>query len=305
MRYDRRYTLVRVHDNGRCEPLEVVHHPALGLFHTEIVDQDIVVTYQIPAEPLFPPTPEQKTALKVPLDPDPAMLKNGTIEVELYKSKCQGYRMPEEYNSWFSSCLGFETVLAHIGDAKRPVLGTMSPFTRSLQNRGWLSSMASYLTGYGAQDPHYLTFTSVAAYHITTEASLNEVSSRLPEGAAMDGRKFRPNIVLDGEGPYDEEFWGEIAVGTGGPHFALTGNCGRCISINVDYETGKRNTAPGGNVREKLMKDRRVDKGNKWSPVFGRYGWLAEESSEIEVGDEVTVTKRTEERAVWDWPRWK
>lgn len=305
MHHDRRYTLVRIHDDGHFEPLEVVNHPALGLFQTEIVDQDIVVTYQIPEEPLFPPTPEQKKALKVPLEPDPVMLENGTVEVELYKSKCQGYRMPEEYNSWFSSCLGFETVLAHIGDAKRPVLGTLSPFTRSQQNRGWLSSMASYLTGYGAQDPHWLTFTSVAAYLITTEASVKDVSSRLPDGAEMDVCKFRPNIVLDGEGAYDEEFWGEIAVGTGGPRFVLTGNCGRCISINVDYETGRRDTGPGGNVWKTMMKDRRVDKGNKWAPVFGRYGWLAEEEAEIEVGDEVTVTKRTQEREVWDWPSWK
>lgn len=305
MRYDRRFTLVKVHDDGHLEPVEVVKYPACALFETEIIGENIVVRYRIPEEPLFPPTPEQKTPLEIPLNPD--VSKSHTVEVDLYKSKGQGYRMPESYNSWFSSCFGFETVLVYIGDARRPVLGTMSPFTRSQQNRGWLSSIVSYLTGWdGGQDPHYLTFTSVAAYLIATEASVNELSSRLAEGVDMDVRKFRPNIVIDGEGAYEEEFWEEIVVeGGGGPRFVLTGNCGRCLSITVDYETGRQGTGEMGSIWKKMMKDRRVDKGNKWAPIFGRYGFLVDEEADIAVGNEVTVTKRLGDRCVWDWPRYK
>ena len=85
---------------------------------------------------------------------------------------------------------------------------------------------------------------------------------------------------------------------------------------------------------KKLMKDRRVDPGMKWSPVFGRYAFVGEsvsvsvsegevwkqegkegqEGAEawrrekeeqemwISVGDEVQVTRRNEERTVMDWP---
>lgn len=306
VQYDRWFTLVRVHDDGHLEPVEVVKYAACALFETEIIDEHVIVRYRIPEEPLFPPTPEQKTALKIPLHPD--VSKSETVEVDLYKSKCHGYRMSESYNSWFSSCFGFKTVLVYIGDARRPVLGTMSPYVQSQQNRGWLSTITSYvnyLTGYGAQDPHALTFTSVAAFLIATEASVNELSGRLAEGVEMDVRKFRPNIVVDGEEAYDEEFWGEIVIAKGGPRFVLTGNCGRCLSITVDYDTGRQGTGELGSVWKKMMKDRRVDKGNKWAPIFGRYGFLVDETATIQLGDQVAVTKRLGERCVWDWPRYK
>ncbi|KAI0598322.1 hypothetical protein F4775DRAFT_192913 [Biscogniauxia sp. FL1348] len=55
---------------------------------------------------------------------------------------------------------------------------------------------------------------------------------------------------------------------------ALTANCARCISINIDYDTGRPATGEQGTVLKKLMRDRRVDSGNKWSPIFGRYAFL-------------------------------
>lgn len=304
VQYDRKFMLLKTHDDGTHESVEVVKFPACALFNQEIVDGKIVVSYEIPEEPLFPPTPEQKTTIEIPLEPDTTGLD--TVEVDLYKSIGFGYRMPEAYSSWFSSCIGFETVLVYIGDAKRPVLGTMSPFARQQQqNRGWLSSLRSYITG-AEEDPHWLTFTCVAAYLIATEASVDDVTRRLPLGEKMDVRKFRPNIVIDGEEPFDEDFWGEITVNNqDAPRFTLTGNCGRCVSINVDYKTGRRGTGQSGNVLKTLMRDRRVDLGNKWSPIFGRYGFLEKEEAEIWVGDEVAVTKRLDERCVWDWPPYK
>lgn len=50
------------------------------------------------------------------------------------------------------------------------------------------------------------------------------------------------------------------------------------------------------------MKDRRVDKGAKWSPVFGRYAFLAGGGFKLSVGDQVEVTGRLEDRSIWDWP---
>ncbi|KAI5919858.1 hypothetical protein F4810DRAFT_462414 [Camillea tinctor] len=96
---------------------------------------------------------------------------------------------------------------------------------------------------------------------------------------------------------WDEDFWAELELrhheegneslvrkGRGEDHtganrnmrcrLALTANCARCISINIDYDTGRPATGEQGNVLKKLMRDRRVDSGNKWSPIFGRYAFL-------------------------------
>ncbi|KAG8167865.1 hypothetical protein KVR01_003554 [Diaporthe batatas] len=298
VQHDRRFMLLRVHRDGNHwhEPVEVVRYPACALFIPEIRDGNIVVRYQLP-DSAPAPTPAQETTLEIPLEPDTSGLEK--IEVDLYKSKTMGYRMPEAHNSWFSSWLGFEAILVYVGDGKRQVLGTMSPHAQNKQNQGWLSSMKSYIGS--SEDPHWLTFTCVAPYLVATETSLNDVSSRLPPGEEMDIRKFRPNIVVEGEGPFDEDYWGELEV-ENGVRLSLTGNCGRCVSINVDYTTGKPGTGESGKVLKKLMKDRRVDKGNKYSPVFGRYGFLQAERAEIQVGGDVVVTKRLEERCVWDWP---
>jgi len=50
-----------------------------------------------------------------------------------------------------------------------------------------------------------------------------------------------------------------------------------------------------------MMKDRRVDQGMKYSPVFGRYGFLAqgEQGGTVKVGDEVNVTRKNEERTTF------
>lgn len=68
----------------------------------------------------------------------------------------------------------------------------------------------------------------------------------------------------------------------------------------MDYGTGKIGTGESGSILKKLMKDRRVDRGAKFSPVFGRYSFLDRIAAgeRICVGDEVQVVKRDKERTV-------
>ncbi|KAI2606861.1 MOSC domain-containing protein [Hypoxylon fragiforme] len=195
-----------------------------------------------------------------------------------------------------------------------------------------------------------LTFNEAAPFLVTSKASLREVSARLPEGETMDMIKFRPNIVVDDisdeesddeiteeEGgswgekrtkelkAWEEDFWAELLLARDGKRLALTANCARCISINIDYETGRPASGEQGTVLKKLMKDRRVDTGNKWSPIFGRYAFLLpplrdhvlniddqedemgrgqrELIADVAVGDVIKVTKRIRERDVWAWPK--
>lgn len=69
----------------------------------------------------------------------------------------------------------------------------------------------------------------------------------------------------------------------------------------ADYATGKPGTGESGKMLKLLQKDRRIDRGMKYSPVFGRYSFVdkASEGSLIKVGDEVRITKRNEQNTLF------
>lgn len=223
-----------------------------------------------------------------------------------------------------------------------PSLSSLIALTSSLPLVGpWLSppSPDPSINTPGTSDlpsPSRIGFQDCAALLVVTTESLSSVSARLPNGEAFDITKFRPNIVLSGSPEaWDEDFWGtlrfkspvlprpssqssQLPNGTTSANDAqdgeaegleviLTANCSRCVSINVDYGTGAPGKGEAGTMLKKLMRDRRVDAGRKWSPVFGRYGFLGpsgagkgpEEWKRVSVGDEVEVTRRLEERDTW------
>ncbi|KAI8956263.1 MOSC domain-containing protein [Xylaria longipes] len=330
--HDRRYMLLKVQPDGEYKNIQIAGFPECALFHQRLDGNEIVVTYYVPSPPIFTPVvPEQHTALRVPLSPK--LEGRDTVGVSLGGSVTTAYFMGDPYDAWFTACFGYKVKLVGLGDQGREVRAHR-PSEHHLwqqqqqQRGGWLSSIAAYVPGVrdwaGKRDDgsEQLTFNEIAPFLVTSKASLRDVSNRLPEGLEMDMRRFRPNIVVD-ENPqapekeglkaWEEDFWAELSVArsTGEEHrLALTANCGRCSSINIDYEMGRRSEGEPGIVLKKLMKDRRVDTGNRWSPIFGRYAFLAPGEShgdddvvEIAVGDGVHVTKLLDYRDSWAWPK--
>lgn len=146
-----------------------------------------------------------------------------------------------------------------------------------------------------------ISFADCAPFLVISETSVDNVSARLPDGDEMDRTKFRPNIVVSGaETAFEEDFWTELGLGPNQARLFLTGNCVRCVSLNVDFQTGRMGTGESGSVLKKLMKDRRVDRGARFSPVFGRYSFLdcGASGESIRVGDDVEVLARGKERTV-------
>lgn len=109
--------------------------------------------------------------------------------------------------------------------------------------------------------------------------------------------KFRPNIVVDGTEAWDEDYWGALHFTRPHLKIVLTSNCSRCTSINVDLDKGRMGEGPSGSLLKKMMRDRRIDEGEKWSPIFGRYGFPTS-AGVLGVGDEVVVCVRNGELGV-------
>ncbi|KAI1738782.1 MOSC domain-containing protein [Xylaria scruposa] len=331
--HDRRFMLLKVQPDGKYKNIQIPYFPECTLFHQRLDGDEIVVTYHVPSPPIFTPVvPEQHTALRVPLFPK--LEGRDTVDVSLGGSPTTAYHMGDPYDTWFTACFGYDVKLVYIGDMGREVLAHRPSehylWRQQRQQRGgWLSSITAYVPGVGGGDgkrddgSERLTFNEAAPFLVTSKASLRDVSNRLPDGEEMDMRRFRPNIVVDenSQAPekeelkaWEEDYWAELSItrSTGEEHrLALTANCGRCISINIDYDMGRPSEGEPGIVLKKLMADRRVDDGNKWSPIFGRYAFLAPRESqgddgvvEIAVGDEIHVTKRLDYRDSWAWPNY-
>ena len=321
--YDRRFILQKVHredaSSGKkasYQNMTITYFPGLSLFLQEIRQGKgdnssdlLVVTYH-------PPHAESKQ-IEIPLAPNTEDLE--MVEVNLHNSPTKAFKMANPYNEWFSSCFGFAVILVYLGPHHRAVLGNLSPNVSkqsSTASSSWMSSIASRLPSIVSSDSEEaaedgITFADVSAYLVVTEESLQDVSSRLPEGEQMNVTKFRPNIVIAGASKaWDEDYWAGLSISHSNAEQAsepielgLTQNCARCVSINVDYDTGEPGKGESGAVLKKLMKDRRIDRGAKWSPIFGRYGFLLPAKSAgkrmIAVGDEVEVTKVNSEKTTF------
>lgn len=306
MPYDRRYMILKVtkDDDGKpsLQNMAVANFPEMTLFFTSIhmpedgdaFNATITITFK-------PPSGEQKS-LDVPLKPKTAGLEE--IEIVMHRSPTKAYQMDDKYNNWLSSCFGYEVILAYLGDNLRKVLmstsGNKQPSANPSSNT-WLSSLSNKATelvlGQGAAEKR-ITFADCAPYLIVSDKSMEDVHSRLPDGDEMDITKFRPGFIVTGASEvWEEDFWAELTI-NGETKIECEQNCGRCKSINIDYATGQPGTSEAGQMLKKLNRDRRVDQGTKWSPIFGRYSFLHPgcEGMVVKVGDEVVVSRRNEER---------
>lgn len=287
----------------------------MTLFTCAISGDKCTVTYTPP----IGKEGEQKSSIEIPLSPDVTGLE--LADIEMHSSPTKGYRMDSKFADWFSAHFGFAVVFSYIGPNTRPVLGTFSPNalnSKPSKNKSLWGSISSYIPVLGANPSEVeptITFADCASFLVISETSLADASSRL-EGEEMDVTKFRANIVVSGaEKAWEEDFWSEIVIspcpeksdiydenGSRDVTIKLTKNCVRCTSITIDYNTGNFGKGGSGDMLKKLMKDRRVDKGAKYSPVFGRYGYLGgsqKGGERIRIGDEVSLVKKSEDHTVY------
>ena len=139
-----------------------------------------------------------------------------------------------------------------------------------------------------------MTFADGYQVLITTSASLADLNVSLiakgQEPVGMD--RFRTNILIDNDEPWEEDLWESVEIG--GIAFDLVKPCARCIITTQDQVTGER---IGGNPIQGLA-DIRMSADRRVPGVL--FGWNAVPRGEgtINLGDEMRVVKMREER----WP---
>ncbi|KAJ8713938.1 hypothetical protein PYW08_007558 [Mythimna loreyi] len=78
------------------------------------------------------------------------------------------------------------------------------------------------------------------SFNIVNEASIDDLNTRLPSDSQVSQRNFRPNFVMTGAQPYDEDKWKFLKIGEN--VFEIIKPCFRCVLTTIDPETGTRNS---------------------------------------------------------------
>lgn len=123
-----------------------------------------------------------------------------------------------------------------------------------------------------------VSFADGFPYLIISQASLDDLNSRLESPVEMN--RFRPNIVVSGSKPFEEDRWKEIQIGE--CVFQIVKPCARCEITTINQQTAERGKEP----LRTLSKYRRD--GNK--VLFGQ-NMVALKKGKIRVGDEVKILK--------------
>lgn len=113
-------------------------------------------------------------------------------------------------------------------------------------------------------------------------ASLAALNDWLLEAgdAPVPMTRFRPNLVVDGAGPWDEDAWVGRRLRIGAAELRAAGPCDRCVVTTVDQETGEKGRQP----LAILGRHRNVDQGL----MFGLH-LLTVTPGRVTVGDPVTL----------------
>ncbi len=147
--------------------------------------------------------------------------------VRIWNDSVAAYDMGDLAAQWFSDFLGRPLRLVRF-DIEQP----------RLSDRSWTADVAAPTQ-----------FADGFALLVISRASLDEVNRRLAEGgaSAVDARRFRPNIVLDGIAAHDEDHIDELHIDTdeGGVRLKLVKPCARCQIPDVDPDSAVPGHAVG------------------------------------------------------------
>ena len=132
-----------------------------------------------------------------------------------------------------------------------------------------------------------------APYLLVNRASLDDLNRRLKERGkpAIDMRRFRPNIVVAGLRPWEEDTLKKIRINH--VEFHVWQRCGRCIMTTIDRETLERGPEPLATLN--TFRERSNGMRNFGMHLIPVADSITEQST-ITVDDEVEIVSYDDER---------
>ncbi|XP_077285668.1 mitochondrial amidoxime reducing component [Arctopsyche grandis] len=128
-------------------------------------------------------------------------------------------------------------------------------------------------------------FPDLTSYCLMNESSIDDLNTRM-DGFKTDPQNFRPNFVVKGAQPLEEDHWQWVRIGD--VVFKVVKQCTRCVLTTVDWKTGVKNE--NGEPLATLKKYRMigVKKHDTGSPVMGIHLTLRKAGT-VQLSDPVYV----------------
>ncbi|MGB7068281.1 MAG: MOSC N-terminal beta barrel domain-containing protein [Pyrinomonadaceae bacterium] len=194
-----------------------------------------------------------KSTIEFGYEPD-----NGrSAMVEVWSSKVKASIYDDTVGRWFSDTLRIDCDLAAMNtESRRPVNADFAVHSGE--------DAVSFADGY--------------PFLLIGEGSLADLNSRLDVVLPMD--RFRPNFVVAGSGPFEEDKWKRIRIGT--TEFHIVKPCGRCVITTVDQSTGN---VDGPEPLRTLASYRKQD----GMVMFGQNLIAEDHGAEVRIGDSFEI----------------
>ncbi|KAA0991387.1 MOSC domain-containing protein [Dyadobacter aurulentus] len=91
-----------------------------------------------------------------------------------------------------------------------------------------------------AKNGEIVSFADGYPFLIISEASLQELNTKLESEITM--RRFRPNFVISGTRPFEEDQWKNVNIGAA--TFEIVKPCARCVLTTIDPQTAEKGPEP-------------------------------------------------------------
>ena len=182
----------------------------------------------------------------------------GSTAVRVWKDTCRAAWLGERPAAWFSDFLGSSCGLVYMaGETIRPADPAYAPGgTR-------------------------VSFADAFPFLLISEESLADLNLRLADPLPMN--RFRPNLVVAGAAPYQEDRWDRVEIK--GLGFRIVKPCARCVVTTTDQLTTERGREPLRTLATYRQVNGKV--------MFGQ-NVVHERQGRLRLGDAVITTAQTQ-----------
>jgi uncharacterized protein YcbX len=188
----------------------------------------------------------------------PFLSTGESIRCRIWKDTVAAVPVGAQADQWFSAFLEAPCRLVYMPDTARRVV-----------DRNYVP------------EERVVGFADAFPLLIIGQGSLDQLNQKLrTQGESpISMRRFRPNIVVAGSRPHEEDEWEQIRIGA--VDVDVVKPCARCVITTVDIATGEAGKEPLRTLSRYRKRGSKV--------MFGQNA-VHKQLQEIAVGDSVTVT---------------